>query len=186
MNRARALQMIASALEETDRVIVANGAMGREFFAETDNPRHLVLLGSMGLAASVGVGYALQHREHRVLVLDGDGNLMMGLGGLLLAGTAAPANLLHLVLDNRQYATTGGQPTGSERVDLAAMARAAGYAAAVSLDSPGRLLEELKQWTPGSGPGFIRVMIAPGPAAQVPRIPYSAPEMAVRFRTAEP
>jgi len=186
MNRAGALQVIASALGETDRVIVANGAMGREFFAEKSNPRHLILVGSMGLAASVGVGYAIQRRDHRVLVLDGDGNLMMGLGGLLLAGTACPANLLHLVLDNRQYATTGGQPTGSQKVDLAAMARAAGYAGAVSLDSPRRLLEELDQWTTESGPGFIRVVIEAGPAADAPRIPFTPPEMTARFRGAKP
>lgn len=186
MNRAQALGIVASALGETDRVIVANGAMGREFFAETTNPRHLILLGSMGLAASVGVGYAIQRPDHRVLVLDGDGNLMMGLGGLLLAGIAAPANLLHLVLDNRQYATTGGQPTGSQGIDLEAMARAAGYAGAVGLDSPQRLRAELDRWSPDSGPGFIRVVIAPGPAAAVPRIPFTPPEMTARFRGAKP
>jgi len=186
MKRLQALAGIAAALAVEDRVVVANGAMGREFFATVDNPRHLVLVGSMGLAASVGVGYALQRPDVRVLVLDGDGNLMMGLGGLLLAGVSRPANLLHLVVDNRQYATTGGQPTASDAIDLEAMARAAGYAKAGHADSPATLDVELARWTIRSGPLFLRVNVEPGPAADVARIPFSARQMARRFKAAKP
>ncbi len=181
MTRAQAVAAIASGLRETDRVIIANGAMGRELFSRVDNPRHFFLVGSMGLAASVGVGLALQRPDIRVVVLDGDGNLIMGLGGLLLAGGTHVKNLLHLVVDNGEYATTGRQPTFSSQFDLETISRASGYGYACSVDNEDGLKKELDDWPDREGPVFLRIVVTPGPSADLPRIPYTPEEMAARF-----
>src|SRR6185503_1828700 len=72
-------------------------------------------------------GIAMARPERRVLVFDGDGNVLMNLGTLATIAVAAPANLLHVCFDNGVHASTGGQPTISDRVHLEAVARAAGY-----------------------------------------------------------
>jgi len=181
MTRAQAVAAIADGLRETDRVIIANGAMGREFFSCVDNPRHFYLVGSMGLAASVGVGLAMQRPDIRVVVLDGDGNLIMGLGGLLLVGGAHVKNLLHLVVDNGEYATTGRQPTFSSEFDLETISRASGYGYARRVGNKGNLKKELDCWPDREGPVFLRIAVTPGPSVDLPRLPYTPEEMAARF-----
>jgi phosphonopyruvate decarboxylase len=88
----------------------------------------LYLWGGMGLTHSIGLGVALARPERTVVILDGDGSLLMGLGGLATIGTERPPNLLHVVLDNAAWGNTGGQPTHTARgVRLEAVAAACGY-----------------------------------------------------------
>src|SRR5690606_25141592 len=89
--------------------IHANGYIGRESHAVADRPENFYMIGSMGLASAIGVGLALARPDRRVVVFDGDGNLLMGLGTLALVAAVAPANLVHVVLDNGVYGSTGGQ-----------------------------------------------------------------------------
>ncbi|HEY8476579.1 MAG TPA: thiamine pyrophosphate-dependent enzyme [Chloroflexota bacterium] len=88
----------------------------------------LPLFGAMGKASSLGLGVALARPERRVVVLDGDGSLLMNLGSLVTIANLSPRNLVHVVFQNDVYATTGGQPVpGAGGVDFAGMALAAGY-----------------------------------------------------------
>src|SRR5438067_3476276 len=85
----------------------------------------------MGLAPSIGLGIALSQPERRVVVLDGDGSLLMNLGGLTTLAREAPGNLTHIVFDNASFVSIGGYPTAtSHGADLAAVARAAGIGTA--------------------------------------------------------
>src|SRR5919109_412887 len=92
-------------------------------------PDHLDIVGCMGAASTVGLGIALAKPGRKVIVVDGDGSLLMQLGSLVTIAGAAPANLYHFVFENGVYETSGSQPLPAEgRFDPAQLARAAGYA----------------------------------------------------------
>ena len=96
-----------------------------------DHPNTFYLWGAMGAAAMIGLGLALAQPERRVVVITGDGEMLMGLGALATIGAQKPANLSIVVLDNELYSETGMQPTHTARgVDLAGMAKAAGFTVA--------------------------------------------------------
>src|SRR6185436_2939180 len=114
---------------EAAAVVSTTGKLSREL-CELDDRDHarrnrFYMVGSMGCAAGFGLGVARGRPERSVVVLDGDGALLMKLGTLATIGGYAPSNLHHVVFDNASYDSTGGQRTISPTVDLAAMALAA-------------------------------------------------------------
>src|SRR6266436_4134698 len=94
------------------------------------NPRALnyFSIGAMGLGSSHGLGLALGRPDKRIVVLDGDGSLLMNLGSLVTIAAAAPKNLVHFAVQNGTYEANGAHPIPNTKADFAAMARAAGYA----------------------------------------------------------
>ena len=91
--------------------------------------------GAMGKASNVGLGLALAQPDRKVIVLDGDGSLLMNLGAMVTLANKTPTNLCHMLFDNGVYAVTGGQPVpGSGKADWEGLAKAAGYAATFSFD----------------------------------------------------
>jgi sulfopyruvate decarboxylase subunit beta len=112
----------------TDEIVVASYSGAVEW--HNLNPRVLnyFSIGAMGLGSSHGLGLALGRPDRRVVVLDGDGSLLMNLGSLVTIGAAAPKNLVHFVCHNGNYEANGGHPIPNPNVDFAGMARAAGYA----------------------------------------------------------
>ncbi len=130
-----------------DAVIVASlGHPAYDLFAAGDRPRNFYTWGSMGLASSIGLGVALARPDVRVIVLDGDGSLLMNLGSLATIGLLRPENLLVIVMDNEEYATTGGQPTPTAHgADLAAAARAMRIESAKTVRTASELRDALGQ-----------------------------------------
>lgn len=124
MTRLDATRVVVEACG--DAAIVASlGHPAYDLFAAGDRPRNFYTWGSMGLASSIGLGLALAQPALQVIVLDGDGSLLMNLGSLATIGLRQPPNLSVIVMDNELYATTGGQPTPTASgADLAAAARA--------------------------------------------------------------
>jgi phosphonopyruvate decarboxylase len=129
----------------------------------------LPIYGAMGKASSVALGVALACPDRRVLILDGDGSLLMNLGTLVTIAGQGPSNLVHFVFEDGVYFTTGGQPVpGAGTFDFAGMAQAAGYAEGVTfndledfvgelpgiLDRPGPILVCLKVSHPPDAPGM--------------------------------
>jgi thiamine pyrophosphate-dependent acetolactate synthase large subunit-like protein len=186
MTRLEAIGIIVNRLQGDELMVHANGAISRESFLCKNRERNIYLLGSMGLPASVGLGIALHRPRHRVVVLDGDGNLLMGFGNLALVGALKPPNFVHFVLDNRCYETTGKQPTISSHLDLSRIAQAAGYPGVHDVETPEALAAicstVLRENTPG--PHFIRVSVSREVPQKAPRIPYTAREMKQRFMNA--
>ena len=127
MTRYEALHRKHRRLPERDLAIFTTGMISREAFNIRDRPENFYMIGSMGLLTSLGLGLALQAPTRTVWVIEGDGSALMSLGTVPLIAAYRPANLIHVVLDNEAYESTGGQPTISGTVDLAALALAAGY-----------------------------------------------------------
>src|SRR5688572_4641532 len=108
-------------------VVTIMGAVAAELQSLGHRPNHFYLQHAMGLASSVGLGIALCRPELDVVVLDGDGSLLMNLGGLSTLARYRPKNLTHVVFDNESLLSVGGFPTAtSTGTDLAAVAKAAG------------------------------------------------------------
>ena len=128
MTRQEALRRILMHLPDGDMALFTTGMISREAFNIHDRAENFYMIGSMGLLNALGLGLALQSPARRIWVIEGDGSALMSLGTLPLIATYRPRNLVHVVLDNEAYESTGGQPTISSSVDLAAVAKAAGYA----------------------------------------------------------
>src|ERR1700694_5393728 len=126
MLRVDALTAIYSDLQ--DRIVVTiMGAVAAELYTIGHRPNFFYLEHAMGLASSMGLGIALSMPQHKVIVLDGDGSLLMNLGTLSTMARYKPGNLLHIVFDNESLLSVGGFPTATATgTDLAGIARASG------------------------------------------------------------
>jgi phosphonopyruvate decarboxylase len=133
MTTETVISRLVDALDPEDAVIATTGLTGRKLMLQADSRRNFYMLGSMGHALAIGLGVALSSRSpRRVVVLDGDGAALMHLGTLSTVGHYAPSALLHVILDNGTYATTGGQRTTASTTSFADCATACGYANAWS------------------------------------------------------
>lgn len=185
MNLNDALAVIAPHLAADEVCVCSNGFMSRAAFGARDGDGCFYMIGSMGLASSIGLGVALAQPDRRVVVLDGDGNVLMNMGTLATIAVAAPANLRHVCFDNGVHASTGAQPTIAGRVALDRMARAAGYRSVVRVESPEALRAAVPSFLAEPGPSFLHVRVALGPKGPPgPRIPFTPQEMTARVRRA--
>ena len=149
-----------------DGIIVATMNAGNVNFGlaavSKNQELDLPLSGCMGKASSMGLGVALAQPDRKVIVLDGDGSLLMNLGTLVTIGNKAPENLYHFVFDNGVYAVTGGQPTPLEGSgNYVEMASGAGYAAVYDFEDTEDLATGIDQALNEKGPVFIRLRIQP-------------------------
>jgi len=126
VKRLHALNAIYPRLQE-HVVVTIMGAVAAELQSIGHRPNFFYLQHAMGLASSMGLGIALVKPERQVIVLDGDGSVLMNLGGLTTLARYRPKNLLHIVFDNESLLSVGGFPTAtSTGSDLAGIAKAAG------------------------------------------------------------
>ena len=135
MRRLDALQAVYPELERSI-VVTIMGAVAAELQSLGHRPNFFYLQHAMGLASSVGLGIALSRPELPVVVLDGDGSLLMNLGGLTTLARYRPKNLVHVVFDNESLLSVGGFPTAtSTGSDLAAIAQGAGVPRSATVHS---------------------------------------------------
>ncbi len=136
MERAECIAMLYPELE--DRLVVTiMGAAAQELYDLGHRENFFYLQHAMGLASSIGLGLALHSPEEQVVVLDGDGSVLMNLGGLATLARYRPKNLLHIIFDNGSLLSTGGfdSHTTAGITDLAAIARGAGIEHVAAVDS---------------------------------------------------
>jgi thiamine pyrophosphate-dependent acetolactate synthase large subunit-like protein len=139
-----------------DPVVASLGHPAYDLFSTGDRDTYFYTWGSMGLASSIGLGLAMAQPERRVIVLDGDGSLLMNLGALATIGWVKPKNLVVVVWDNGLYGTTGGQDTATKHgSDLDAAARALGIAATVTVRTPAELERVMARTRAEAGPWVI-------------------------------
>ena len=149
-------------------VITGLGAPTWDAAAAGDHDGNFYLWGGMGGAAMIGLGLAVAQPSRRILVITGDGELLMGLGGLATIAVEGPRNLAILVIDNERYGETGMQASHTARgVDLTGIAAAAGFPHAETI----RTHRELASWIPRAyeerGPIFAVVKVSSDPAPVV-------------------
>jgi sulfopyruvate decarboxylase subunit beta len=168
LTRLDALRAVYGRL--ADRVVVTiMGAVAAELQSIGHRPNFFYLQHAMGLASSMGLGIALTRPDQRVVVLDGDGSVLMNLGGLTTLARYRPANLLHIVFDNESLLSVGGFPTAtSTGSDLAKIAAAAGVPRTATV----RNVEELvRAFDDATAAGELATIVAKveakGPAGYV-------------------
>jgi thiamine pyrophosphate-dependent acetolactate synthase large subunit-like protein len=184
MTRADAVTRVASAVGEDALIVACNGMIGRELYTRADAPTRFYMIGSMGLASSIGLGLALVQPSRTVAVFDGDGNVLMNLG--MLAGVAASraANFHHVVFDNAAHGSTGNQRTISDRVAIEEIAGAAGYVRCRRVDGEAALVDALTSWFGDAGPSMLLVCVDRGNVPGIGRVEPSPADLAARFRRA--
>ena len=171
--------------ERRDALVVAGlGSTAWDCTAAGDSPLTFPLWGAMGMAAMVGLGLAIAQPARRVLVVTGDGEMLMGLGSLATIGVQAPRNLAIAVIDNERYGETGMQATHTAHgVDLAAVALGCGFVSA----SVAREREELEaareRLLAGDGPILVQFKVV---AEKLPLVlpPHDGVVLRNRFRQA--
>ncbi|HKB11949.1 MAG TPA: thiamine pyrophosphate-dependent enzyme [Vicinamibacterales bacterium] len=184
MTRADAVADVAATLREDALLVACNGMIGRELYARADAPTRFYMIGSMGLAASIGLGLALVRPARTIVVFDGDGNVLMNVGGLASVAAAQPANFHHVVFDNAAHGSTGNQRTIADRVPLEEVARAAGYRRTARVGDPETLRATLGSWFDAPGPSLLLVVVDRQNVAGIGRVEPSPPEITARFRAA--
>ena len=183
MKRWEAIEVIAGLLKEEESVVSANGMISREMYAIRDRSHNFYMLGSMGLASSIGLGVALSVPNKKVIVIDGDGNVLMNLGSLTTIGKLCPKNLVHVVLDNESHDSTGGQPTASMIAKLEEIAKASGFKLTRRVYDIEMLEEAMRELLTSDGPSFLLVKVKKG-GEPVPRVPYEPDVIKDRFKKA--
>ena len=158
MIRKEAVEIIGNYVGKNP-IISANGFMSRDLFEVNDKKSNFYVIGSMGLASSIGLGIALKNPKKQVFVFDGDGNILMNLGSLVTIGSLKPKNLVHVVFDNNSHESTGNQPTSSSQINLAKIAKTVNYKIFV-VQSKTKLMSILKELKNLQGPIFLLVKIS--------------------------
>jgi thiamine pyrophosphate-dependent acetolactate synthase large subunit-like protein len=182
-SRARAIETLFGLVPDSVPVIICNGFPSREAFRIGDRPTHFYMLGSMGMAAAIGLGVAQAKPNKKVVVLDGDGNVLMGLGTLATAGALRLKNFIHVVLDNEVYGSSGNQPSYSQVVRLDQMAKAAGYVNVERVREREDLVYEFNDMLGKDGPSFLLVKVTEQ-AEDVGWVPLEPAQITQRFKQA--
>jgi thiamine pyrophosphate-dependent acetolactate synthase large subunit-like protein len=163
LHRPDALRMIDTVFASQPVVLTLGGTIREMLLVVGRKPNRLYSLDAMGQTLPIGLGVALgiqRRRAGKVVVVEGDGSLLMGFSALATVGHLKPSNLVLLVLDNGVYLATGGQPTAAADVDLAAVARDCGWADARDVESTPEALDAGLRWAAVTdGPLLLRVKV---------------------------
>ena len=143
---------------KNEPIVSANGFISRDLYENCDKHSNFYMIGSMGLASSIGLGVALKNPRKKIFVFDGDGNILMNLGSLTTIGTLKPKNLVHIVFDNNSHESTGGQPTSTNVIKIDEIAKSVNYKV-FKVNTKNELLKVLKKIKHKQGPLMILVKI---------------------------
>ncbi len=185
LHRRPAVAMLLEARPETLLAVAGLGSAAWDLAAASDDPRDFHFVGAMGQAAPFALGLALARPEKRVLLLTGDGEMLMGLGALATIANRAPTNLSVVVLDNQAYQETGGQATATAGpTDLEAVARACGIPNARTLTRESELAALRDAIASESGPLFAALKVHAEPLPLVFPPSFDGVTAINRFREA--
>jgi phosphonopyruvate decarboxylase len=148
MSREEAIQAVAAALGDKDCIVSTTGMISRELFEyrtsmNQGHERDFLTVGSMGHASQIALGIALEKTDRKVWCFDGDGATIMHMGSMAIVASKKPSNYIHVVFNNGAHDSVGGQPTVGLKIDLPAVAKAVGYAAAYSFSTKEDLNSQL-------------------------------------------
>ncbi|MCI0525900.1 MAG: thiamine pyrophosphate-dependent enzyme [Nitrospira sp.] len=184
MKRQEAIETVLRILNH-ELVIHCNGMVSREAFHALDRPENFYMIGSMGLTASIGLGVALVRPDRKVVIFDGDGNVLMNLGTLTEVGAFKPQNFFHICFDNGVYGSTGNQPTLAQSINLDKVAKSAGYRIVKRVNDRIELEKAARDLLQQQGPIFLLVKVVPEVEYETAgRVTLSPEEIRDRFMKA--
>jgi len=182
LSRYEVLSILISVIPKEAALIATTGKTGRELFTISDCAQYLYCVGSMGYANALAHGLA-QEKDRLIYVLDGDGATLMHLGNLATIGAYSPKNLVHIVLDNGTYDSTGGQATISQHINFIEMAKALGYKTTVQCKTQNDIALALSNnGQSQEGPVFIHIPILPGSRKNLGRPTIKPEEVSQRLK----
>ena len=159
MKRDECFKILARHIK--DEAVVATYSSAVDWVAAAPRTLNYTSIGAMGLDSSHGLGLALGRPDKRVVVLQGDGSLLMNLGCLVTIGAVAPKNLVHFVAQNGTYEANGGHPIPNRKVDFASMAKSAGYAATYDFSDLRMFEQQIGHVLEQQGPVFATLHVEP-------------------------
>lgn len=162
MLRFDAIKVVKNLLLKDELLVATTGKAGRELFSLGHHSNQIYIVGGMGCASAIGLGLGICQNKRKVVVLDGDGAVLMKMGSLATIGHYHPENLIHIVLDNEAHESTGGQATVSGSIDFAQIASACAYQDIFRCDTETSLKEAVKLSLNRKGPVMIHVKVAVG------------------------
>jgi phosphonopyruvate decarboxylase len=181
-SRLDAIKVINSQKGSNTLQLATTGKTGRELYELEDSANNFYMVGSMGCISSLGVGLSLARKDKDIIVIDGDGALLMRMGSLATNGTYSPSNMLHILLDNNVYDSTGGQSTVSHNVHFETIAASCGYRNAIYVHDLEELEYYIRWWKKHKELTFFTLKTAQGSKKGLGRPKIKPFEVKERFQ----
>ena len=167
MTREEAIEIVVSKMKENSVAVSTTGMASRELFElrekhKENHSKDFLTVGSMGHASQIALGIALSNKDKEVYCIDGDGALLMHLGGLAIIGNAKPKNFRHILINNGAHDSVGGQETVGLKIDTLAIAKACGYKECYSCSSKVELINLSEKITNVEGPVLLEIKVKKG------------------------
>ena len=167
LSREEAIHIVVNQHSDNDIIVSTTGMISRELFEyrTAQNQGHekdFLTVGSMGHASQIALSIAIQKPEQQVYCFDGDGAVIMHLGGMAIVGQIAPQKFIHIVFNNGAHDSVGGQPTIGLDINLVEIAKACGYKSAFSAQTKDEILLALKEMANVVGPHFLEIKVRKG------------------------
>ena len=182
--RYQVVRKIISRIPKEDVLITTTGMISREAFDIHDRPNNFYMLGSMGLLSAFGLGLALRFPDKRIWIIEGDRSMLMSLGTLPLIASESPRNIVHFILDNESYQSTGGQPSISSNISLEQLAISSGYPKVAKATDLENLETSISEILNNKGPILCLAKCGIEPVEGIPRVTIAPEDMRDRFRLA--
>ena len=179
MTREEAIEAVVAALGESDAIVSTTGKLSRELYECRDragqgHQREFLTVGSMGHASQIAMGIALARPDRQVYCLDGDGAMLMHMGGAAIVGAAGVANFKHVIFNNGVHDSVGGMPTAGLQVSFTEIVKACGYTEAWRVERRENLVETVRQLRSAKGPAMLEIMVQKGARTDLGR-PKTSP-----------
>jgi phosphonopyruvate decarboxylase len=179
MTREQAIEAVVADLGENDAIVSTTGKLSRELYecrdrAGQSHEREFLTVGSMGHASQIAMGIALAQPDRQVFCLDGDGAMLMHMGGAAIVGAAGVANFKHIILNNGVHDSVGGMATAGLQVSFTEIVKACGYTEAWRVDRHEDLSAKVAQLRSAKGPAMLEIMVQKGARTDLGR-PKTSP-----------
>jgi len=167
LSREESIKIVADTMDDDDIVVSTTGMISRELFEYRErkketHKRDFLTVGSMGQASQIALGISLQKKEQKVYCFDGDGALLMQMGGMPIIGTQSIQNFVHIVFNNGAHDSVGGQPTIAFNINIPAIALSSGYSHAYFVDNKEDLRNVLNLIKKEKGRILIEIKVKKG------------------------
>lgn len=186
MSREEAIGLIVEQLPSDARIVATTGMPSRELYEHREqrgenHDTDFLTVGSMGHSSQIALGIALQDKSKKIYCLDGDGAVLMHMGGLASIGTSGCTRYKHICLNNGAHDSVGGQPTVAFDVELAKVASACGYPAVFVATTAQELVDVFPRFEAAEGPAFLEVRVKVGHRDNLGRPKMAPAELKVAF-----